>query len=163
RETAGSFQPLSLTSRRELANKMLREYLKFLSPKQLSQLLATSFRVDWSDVLSEWYDSFEQIDQPSVTDVFFDHVAEYRVQRRTRPRLEQVRWYCMPVYPYMDERLFDVYRSVPLAHLHAEQASLALLCDYQTGLERLPSAALHFNLPIYQEYRYRHLLHLGPV
>jgi hypothetical protein len=163
RETAGSFQPLSLTSRRDLADKMLREYLKFFPPKKLPQLLAPPFLAPWDDVLSEWYDSFDRIDQPSLMDVFLDHVADYRVQRRTRPRLEQARWYCLPIYPFMDARVFEIYRRIPLSHLHAEQAPLALLSDYRTGLEKLPSAARHFNLPINQEYRYRHLLHLAPV
>jgi hypothetical protein len=63
----------------------------------------------------------------------------------------------------MDARLVDLYRRIPLSHVEAEQASLALLSDYKTGLEKLPSAANHFDLPIHQEYRYRHLIHLGLV
>jgi hypothetical protein len=163
RETAGSFQPISVKSKRGLANKMLAEYLKLLSPEQLRKLIAPHYRVSWNDLLDEWYDSFEQIEQPSIMDVFLDHVADYRVQRRTRGRLEQARWYCLPVYPFMDERVYSIYLRLPLRHLHAEQAPLALLCDYKTGLEKLPSAARHYSLPICQGYRFRHLIHLGHI
>ena len=163
RETAGSFQPLNLKSKRDLASCMLSEYLKFFTAEQVSSILTPDYSIPWTDVLDEWQESFEQIDQPTVMDVFLDHVADYRVQRRTRPRLEAARWYCLPVYPFMDERIYNVYRRLPLSHLHAEQAPLALLCDYKTGLEKLPPAARHFGLPMHRGYRYRHLIHFGHV
>ena len=163
RETAGSFQPLYMQSRRDLARHMLREYLKLLSPDQLSKLLAPPFGVSWKDVLDEWYESFEQVEQPSIMDVFLDHVADYRVQRRTRSRIEQSRWYCVPIYPFMDERPYNIYRRMPLSHLHAEQAPLALLSAYKTGLEKLPPAARQFSLPMNKGYRYRRLIHFGHV
>jgi hypothetical protein len=111
--------------------------------------------------LDEWRDSFEAIDQQSIMDVFMDHVTDYRVQRRTRPRLDQSRWFCLPVYPYMDECLNTTYRSLPLAHLDAERAHLGLLADYGVGLEDLPTAAHSIlRLSISKEYRYRHVIHL---
>ena len=95
--------------------------------------------------------------------MYLEHIADYRVQRRTRPRLEQIRWYCLPVHPYMDMHYYTTYWSLPLAHIHAERAPLELLCSYKTGLELLPSASHHFGMPIMQEFRYRHLLHWGRV
>jgi Asparagine synthase len=163
RETSGSFQPLSMKSKRDLAQHMLREYLTRFHSDQIAKLLAPALRVSWQDVLDEWFDSFEQIQQESILDVFLDHVADYRVQRRTRPRLEQARFFCLPVYPYMDERLYSIYRRLPLSHVHAERAPLALLSSYNSGLENLPSPAFPFDIPIYQSYQYRHFLHLGRV
>jgi hypothetical protein len=163
RETTGSFQPLTLKSRQELAAHMLRSAMSSFTPAQISEVLAEPYRVAWGDVRDEWFASFEQIDQPSLTDVYLEHVADYRVQRRTRPRFEQIRWYCLPVYPYMDMHYYTTYWSLPLAHIHAERAPLELLCSYKTGLERLPSASHHFGMSIMQEFRYRHLLHWGRV
>jgi hypothetical protein len=163
RETTGSFQPLALRSRQELAACMLRSAMSSFTPAQASEVLAEPYRVAWDDVRDEWFTSFEQIDQPSLTDVYLEHMADYRVQRRTRPRFEQVRWYCLPVYPYMDMPYYTTYWSLPLAHIHAERAPLQLLCSYKIGLERLPSASHHFGMSIMQEFRYRHLLHWGRV
>ena len=48
--------------------------------------------------------------------------------------------------------------------MEAERAHLALLCSYKTGIEELPNAARSFmNVPIYKEYKYRHIVHLGRV
>ena len=163
RETTGSFQPLALKNRLDLATHMLRSTLSLFTPAQVSEVLARPYRVPWDHVWDEWCMSFEQIDQPSLTDVYMEHIADYRVQRRTRPRLEQVRWYCLPVYPFMDMDYATAYRSLPLAHIHAERAPLALLCSYKTGLEQLPSASYRFGMPIRHEFRYRHLLHCGRV
>jgi Asparagine synthase len=161
RETPGSLQPIALKSKRELARHMLHEYLTSFPVDHAQRLLVPAFRVPWQDVLDEWFDSFEQINQDSILDVFLDHVADHRVQRRTRARLDQVRWFCLPVYPYMDDRLYGTYRRLPLSQVHAEQASIALLCSYNTGLEKLPSPAVRFGMSLDKAYRYRHLLHAG--
>ena len=161
RETPGSLQPVALKSKHELARHMLREYLTSFSVDHAHRLLVPAFRVPWQDVLDEWFDSFEQINHDSILDVFLDHVADHRVQRRTRARLDQVRWFCLPVYPYMDDRLYGTYRRLPLSQVQGEQASIALLCSYNTGLEKLPSPAVRFGMPMDKAYRYRHLLHAG--
>jgi hypothetical protein len=163
RETPGSLQPISLKNKHELARHMLREYLTSFPADHAHRLLMPAFRVPWQDVLDEWFDSFEQINHDSILEVFLEHVADYRVQRRTRPRLDQVRWFCLPVYPYMDDRLYGTYRRLPLSQVHGEQASIALLCSYKTGLEKLPSPALRFGMPMARTYRYRHILHAGRV
>jgi Asparagine synthase len=163
RETPGSIQPIALKSKRELARHVLREYSTFFPLDHANRLLVPAFRVPWQDVLDEWYDSFERINHESILDVFLEHVADYRVQRRTRPRLDQVRWFCLPVYPYLDDRLYHTYRRLPLSQVHAEQASIALLCSYKTGLEKLPSPALRFGMPMDKAYRYRHILHGGRI
>jgi Asparagine synthase len=163
RETSGSLQPIEFKSKRELARHMLREYSTYFGVDQAHKLLMPALRIPWQDVLDEWFDSFERINQDSILEVFLDHVADYRVQRRTRPRLDQVRWFCLPVYPYMDDRLYGTYRRLPLSQVHAEQASIALLCSYKTGLEKLPSPALRFGMAMDQAYRYRHILHGGRI
>jgi hypothetical protein len=134
RETPGSLQPIALKSKRELARQMLHEYSTYLGAAQVHKLLVPALRVPWQDVLDEWFSSFEQINYDSILEVFLEHVADYRVQRRTRARLDQVRWFCLPVYPYMDDRLYRAYRRLPLSQVHGEQASIALLCSYKTGL-----------------------------
>jgi hypothetical protein len=160
----GPFRPLAIKNRHELADCMLRNYMTFLTPDQAYKLVSSCNRVTWQDVLDEWYGSFERIEQQSLMDVYLDHMTDYRVQRRTRPRIESARWFCVPIYPYMDERLYSTYRSLPLAHLDAERAHLELLCDYKTGVENLPSASRAFaRFPIYKEYQYRHLIHWGRV
>jgi hypothetical protein len=163
RETPGSLQPIAFKSKDELARHMLREYSTSFRVDQADRLLVPAFRVPWQDVMDEWFESFERINYESILEVFLEHVADYRVQRRTRPRLDQVRWYCLPVYPYMDDRLYDTYRRLPLSQVHAEQASIALLRSYKTGLEKLPSPALRFGMRMDQAYRYRHVLYAGRV
>ena len=163
RETPGSLQPIALKSKRELARQMLHEYSTYFGAAQVHKLLVPALRVPWQDVLDEWFSSFDQISYDSILEVFLEHVADYRVQRRTRARLDQVRWFCLPVYPYMDDRLYRAYRRLPLSQVHGEQASIALLCSYKTGLEKLPSPAVRFGMPMDKAYRYRHILHGGRI
>jgi len=161
RETAGSFNPMSVKSKHALAQHMWREYVVEFSPEHAHAILNDPYRVSSGDMRDEWFESFEQIDQPSVMEVFLEHVRDYRVQRRTRHRIDTARWFCSPVYPYMDDRLYMTYLNLPLEHLHGELAPLGLLSDYKLGLEQLPAAAGHFGMPIHQEYRYRQVLRLG--
>jgi hypothetical protein len=138
--------------------------MKLFSYDQIRRLLDTSACPPWKDVMDEWEASFDQIDQSTMMDVYLDHVLDYRLQRRTRPRIDQIRWYCQPLYPYMDSRVYTAYRSLPLAHLEGERVHSALLESYGTGLENLPSAhARLIGLPLKHEYRLRHVIHLGRV
>ena len=160
----GPFQSLFLKSKQDLAKRVLQASMSLFSAEQAQTLLAPQYRVSWQDILEEWFDSFEQIEQQSIMDVYLDHMTDYRLQRRTRVRIESMRWFCLPIYPYMDERLYTTYRSLPLAHLDGERAHCALLCDYKTGLENLPYAGRSFaGIPIYKEYHYRHAIHFGRV
>lgn len=160
----GPFQPLSLKSKHDLAKRVLQAFMSLLTAEQARTLLAPQYRAAWQDVLDEWFNSFAQIEQQSIMDVYLDHMTDYRVQRRARVRIESMRWFCLPIYPYMDERLYTTYRSLPLAHLDGERAHRALLCDYKTGLENLPYAGRSFaGVPIYKEYHYRHVIHFGRV
>ena len=120
--SVGPFQPLALKSRRDLAARMLQAFMSQFTPDCAREVLAPPYCVSWQDVLDEWFDSFEKIEQQSIMDVYMDHLLDYRLQRRTRPFIDAVRWSCLPIYPYMDERLYRVYRSLPLAHLNAERA-----------------------------------------
>jgi Asparagine synthase len=160
----GPFRPLAVKNKADLADRMLRMYTNQFSPMQARKILAEPFHVAWEDILDEWRESFKQIEQESIMDIYLDHALDYRVQRRARLRLDAARWFCLPLYPYMDERLYSAYRSLPLNHLKGERAHIALLCDYKTGLENIPSAQRNFSgMPIYKEYRYRDLIHLGRI
>ncbi len=161
RETAGAFNPLAIKSKHDLAHQMLRSHMTQFNAEQAHNVLADPYRASWKDVLDEWFDSFDQIEQESMLDVYQEHVATYWVIRRTRSRIDPARWFCLPVYPYMDKRVYTTYLRLPLSHVHAEQAPLALLCNYETGLEKLRAAANHFSMPIHKEYRHRHIIQLG--
>jgi asparagine synthetase B (glutamine-hydrolysing) len=158
----GAYWPMSIKSKQELADLILKYSIEFFTPTQTRKILTPSFNVSWQDVLDEWYQSFNQIQQDSVFDVYIDYRINFRYQRRTRPRLEAVRWFCQPIYPYMDRQLYNIFRSIPLNHLESERAHLALLCDYKTGIEKIPNAARSFaNVSIYKEYRYSQIVHFG--
>ncbi len=159
----GPFRLQSLRSKRDIADQLLLAFMDKLTAVQAYKVLAPPYCVSWQDVLDEWFDSFEQIQQQSIIDVYMDHLLDYRSQRRTRMRINQECWFCLPVYPYTDKRLYNAYRSLPLAHLDGIRAHLALLCDYKTGIENLPSAnrSIFTKLPIYKEYNYRHIVHLS--
>ncbi len=160
----GPFQPLRVKTKQELSAHLLRVYMKLFAYDDIRRLLDRSACPSWQSILDEWWASFEEIDQSTIMDVYLDHVLDYRLQRRTRPRIDQIRWYCQPVYPYMDDRVYTAYRSLPLSHLDGEQAHAALLESYGTGLEDLPSAHTRFvRLPLKYEYRIRHVIHLGRV
>jgi hypothetical protein len=160
----GPFQPLSFKTKRKVGEALLKASMTNFSPQEANGLVSGSFRADWQDILHEWFDSFERIEQQSMMDVYMDHALDHRVQRRARLRIDSSRWFCLPIYPYMDARVYSAYRSLPLEHLKGERAHLALLASYQTGLENLPSAArLFFNVPIAKEYRYRHVVHTGRI
>ncbi len=156
----GPFLLHSLKSKRDIADRLLKSFSDVFTADQAFKILNPPFRVSWQDVSDEWYDSFEKIQQQSIIDVYMDHVLDYRLQRRTRPRIESVRFGCLPIYPFMSERVYSAYRSLPLAHLDGVRAHLALLSDYKSGLENLPSANRTLvSVPIYKEYNYRHLVH----
>jgi hypothetical protein len=158
----GPFRASRLKSRDTLARNVLSLYMKFFTPKQAEALVSPQHRVLWIDVLDEWYESFREIDQQSIMDVYLDHSITYRLQRRTRMRMDQSRWFVSPLYPYMDARLSRTYRSLPISHLESERAHLLLLEDYRTGLERLPSAArTAMHVPIRFEYKLRHPFYWG--
>ncbi|MGH8057644.1 MAG: asparagine synthase-related protein [Candidatus Entotheonellia bacterium] len=160
----GGFNPLAVACRPALARYMLAGYMTQFTPSQAASILAPGYRVSWQDVLDEWVDSFDQIQQPTMADVCLEHMTDYSHQRRIRPLIEPTRWFCLPAYPYLDQQLYTAYYRLPLAHLQADQAHLALLCDYRTGLEKLPSSAWRFpRLPISQQYRYRSLIQLGRI
>lgn len=160
----GPFQPLRTKNKQELSTQLLRVYMNLFSYGHIRQLLDKSFCPPWQDVMDEWDESFDQIDQSTIMDAYLDHILDYRLQRRTRPRIDQIRWYCQPLYPYVDNRVYSAYRSLPLPHLDGEQAHLALLESYGTGLENLPSAQRRFvGVPLKHEYRLRHAIHLGRV
>jgi hypothetical protein len=130
------------------------------SGEQAFKIIAPSHRVPWSRVLEEWFESFEQIDAESIIDVCLQHMTEYKHQRVIRTRIDQARWFCLPVYPYMDDLVFAAYYSLPLDHLKGDRAHLALLSDYKLGLEKVRAAAFHL-VPMDKEYRYRHIIHRG--
>jgi len=158
----GAFNPWTLKSTDRLAACMLQGYMTLLTVDQISRLLAPPYRASWQDVLDEWFDSFAQIEQQSVIDVCLDHMMDYSHQRRIRPRIDSLRWFTLPIYPYLDERLYTVYRSLPLPLLRGDRIYLDLLRNYKTGLENFPSAARSWTgLPIRKEYGYRHVIHYG--
>jgi hypothetical protein len=155
---------LRLKSKEELANLMFRLHMSQFEPGEALNIVSEPYRTSWEDVLDEWSRSFDEIDQQSLTDVYLDHGMDYRVQRRARVRLDSARWFSLPIYPYMDERVYSAYRSLPLDHLLGERAHIGLLSSYKLGLEKVPSAQRRFaGLPISAEYRYRNIIHLGRV
>lgn len=129
----GPFRLQSLKSKRDIAERLLLPRNGKFTADQAFKMLAPPYRVLWQDLLDEWFDSFEQIQQQSIIDVYMDHILDYRLQRRTRPRIESVRGFCLPIYPYMDKRVYTTYRSLPLAHLDGVLAHLSLLCNYKTN------------------------------
>ena len=158
----GPYWTMSIKNKSELANCLLKAELNNFTASQALKILAPSYSVSWQDLLDEWHDSFNQIDQQTVFDVFLDHSLNQRVQRRTRPRLEAVRWFCNPVYPYMDNKLYSAFRSVPLKYMEGEKAHIELLRSYNTGIEQFPNAARRFaGVPLDKEYKYRRFVHLG--
>jgi hypothetical protein len=158
----GAFDPFSVHSKPDLARLMLRGYMSQFGGEQASKIIAPPHHIPWKDVLEEWFESFEGIDEDSIIHVCLHHMTEYKHQRVQRPRIDSARWFCLPVYPYMDDQLYTVYYNLPVDHLKADRAHLALLSDYKLGLEKVRAAASHF-MPIYNEYRYRHIIHLGRV
>ena len=160
----GPFWPWAMKTRQELASQMLSAQMDKFTPKQIMKILDPSLNIAWEDILAEWYKSFNQINQNSIMEVYWDHQLDYRVQRRARIRLDASRWFCQPVYPYMDRKLYTAFRTIPMEHLKGERAHLSLLSSYDKGLEDLPNAARGFTgVPIYKEYRYRHIVHAGRV
>ncbi len=149
-------------SKSALAQAMLEAESCLFTPERLARILASDFQVPYEDVKEEWNDSFTAIARQSILDVFLEHVGDYHVQRRTRPRLEQARYACTPVYPYMDYKLYSMLRRLPLRHLHAEKTHIGVLSDYKIGLEKYPHADHSvLPMPILNEYKYRRLIDLG--
>jgi hypothetical protein len=152
----------SYTSKSALAKGMLEAESCLFTPERLTRILASDFQVPYEDVREEWNDSFAPIVHESILDIFLEHIGDYHVQRRTRPRLEQARYACLPVYPFMDYKLYRTVRRLPLEHLDAEKTHLGVLRGYMMGLEHYPHADhWTFRLPILKEYKYRRLIDLG--
>lgn len=160
----GPFWPWAMKTKQELASHMLSAQMDKFTPQQLMLILDPSFGITWGDVLAEWNESFHQINHNAIMEVYWDHQLDYRVQRRARIRLDASRWFCQPVYPYMDKKLYTAFRTIPMEHLKGERAHLSLLSNYKMGLENIPNAARWITrVPIYKEYRYRHIFHAGRV
>jgi len=160
----GPFRTWAIKRPGELADRLLQAQATNFPPEEMTRILASPFRAGWADVLDEWRRSFEEMYRGSVMELYFDFLLAYRIQRRTRQRLDAARWFCLPVYPYMDGELYRTFRSIPLEHLRDERAHLALLSDYRNGLEGLVNSARHvLGVPIEKEYRYRHLVHAARV
>lgn len=160
----GPYPISSYKSKSALVQGMLEAERGLFTPEQLIRILAADFQVPYEEVKEEWNDSFVPIKQQSVLDVFLDHIGDYHVNRRTRPRLEQTRYACTPVYPFLDYKLYTTSRSLPLEHLNAERTHLGVLTGYGIGLERYPHADhLALGLPIHKEYTYRRLVDLGRI
>jgi hypothetical protein len=143
---------------------MLEAESGLFTPEQLRRILAPDFQVPYEDVREEWNDSFAPIAHQSILDVFLEHIGDYHVQRRTRPRLDQTRYVCTPVYPFLDYKLYATSRSLPVEHLYAERTHLGVLLDYGIGLEQYAHADHRaLGLPIYKEYKYRRVVDLGRI
>lgn len=156
----GDFDPHKLKSTSELADKLLSVYHTGLQPDVLKMVLCADFQIPWDTVMTSWRDSFAG--SGSLQDQYIDHVLDYRLQRRTCPRLDQSRLYCLPLFPYIDERLYSVYRQLPLAEIVEERAHIDVLSSYASGLENISSNAKAFlRLPIKYEYAARHAIHAG--
>ncbi len=155
----GTVQPAKMKKVSDLVLPLLQvQMYRFPGPEAV-KLLSARFGVTWNDILDEWHDSFAQIPGQPVVDMYLDHMLENRIQRRTRPRLDAARWFCQPVYPYMDNELYNTFRSIPLEHLAAERAHLSLLSCYRSGLEGLPNAARYqAGMPISREYEFRRIV-----
>lgn len=157
----GGFDLHSLRSVEELSGKLLSMYHTWLTGDDISLVLASELRVPWNEVMHEWRSSLD-VPHTSIQDLYMDHIFDYRCQRRTGPRLDQSRPFCTAVFPYVDERLYSVYRQLPFREIVEERAHIALLCSYQTGLENIPSAAKAFlRIPLKHEFRARPLVNLG--
>jgi hypothetical protein len=160
----GPFWPWAIKTKQELASHMLSAQMDKFTPKNVMHILDPSLSISWKDVLAEWNASFHQINHNAIMEVYWDHQLDYRVQRRARIRLDASRWFCQPVYPYMDKKLYTAFRTIPMEHLKGERAHLSLLSNYNKGLENLPNAARWITrVPISQEYRYHHIFHAGRV
>lgn len=158
----GALRVQGIRKRSTLAQDMLTGQMDRFSPAAALGLLAPAYHVTWQEVLDEWQDSFARIPDQPMVDIYLDHLLENRIHRRTRPRLDAARWFCQPVYPYMDNQLYRIFRSIPLEHLTDERAHIALLSDYRSGLELLPNAARHqAGIPLGREYACRHLVRLA--
>lgn len=144
----------------ELAAKMLKAYHQWLKPDELSLILDPSLQVPWADQMDEWNLSFVTL-ATEIPDLYIDHLLDYRLQRRTYPRLDQSRPWCVPIMTYIHENVYAAYRQLPLAEIVEERAHVDLLCNYATDLENIPSSAKAFlRLPLKYEFKARKLVQL---
>jgi len=152
----GEFDFHKIRNVEELSRKMLQAYHTWMSAEEVQLILPPHLRVEWEAFLSEWNDSFSG-SQGSMQDLFIDHLLDNRIQRRTLPRLDQSRPWCVPIMAFIDERVYSAYRTLPLSEIVEEKAHLSLLRNYRTGLENIPSAAKAFlGLPLKYEYHARY-------
>ena len=154
----GNFDFHHVGSVDELSDRMFATYHTWMQADELSTILDPSLRVSWDDLKAEWRQTFDAPHQ-SIQDLYMDHVLDYRLQRRTLPRLDQSRPHCIPVLAFIDERVYAAYRRLPINEIVEERAHIGLLCDYGTGLENLPSTGKAFlGLPLKHEYNARKLI-----
>lgn len=151
----GNFDFHKVRTVEELSKKMLQAYHTWMTADEVRLILPPGLRVEWEEFMAEWNASFSG-SHDSLQDLFIDHVLDNRVQRRTLPRLDQSRPWCVPIMAFVDERVYSAYRTLPLSEIVEEKAHLSLIRDYQSGLENIPSAAKAFlGLPLKYEYRAR--------
>lgn len=152
----GNFDFHKVRTVEELSKKMLQAYHTWLTADEVRLIVSPYLRVEWDELVSEWNASFTSNHDGSLQDLFIDHLLDNRLQRRTLPRLDQSRPWCVPIMAFVDERVYSAYRTLPLSEIVEEKAHLSLIRDYQTGLENIPSAAKAFlGLPLKYEYRAR--------
>lgn len=158
-----SFALASVRTPHELARRMLASTEGWLTPEEASLVFHPSLRVPWDDTVAEWDESFD-IPHTSIWDLYTEKMMDLRLQRRTGPRIDQARPFCAPLYPYIDERVYSVYRQLPLRELVEERAHIGLLSSYGERLEDFPSTAkASLRIPVKHEYRARHVIHAARI
>ncbi len=150
----GPFNPWKIKTKEDLSKAILKAQFAYFNNSELLNILNGRTKNYYDCVLDEWNESFNLIDNQSIVDIYLDHQLAHRVQRRTRPRLEQIRWFCQPVYPYMDRSVYNAFRSIPVEYLKGEKAHIELLKSYKTGIERFPNNARYFlRIPLGVEHK----------
>ncbi len=150
----GPFNPWKIKTKDELSMAVLSAQLNYFNSSELKKILNGTERNYWECILDEWNQLFNNIDNQSIIDIYLDYLLAYRMHRRTRPRHEQIRWFCMPVYPYMDRAVFNAFRTIPVKYIKCDRAHIELIKSYKTGIENFAhSARYSFKIPLGIEYK----------
>lgn len=157
----GAYNAHAIRTREGLARAILRSWATLFPPHEAEALVPGFAGCTFADVVDAVNQNMDQVEGDSIPDVCREFLMRYRMGRRTRGRLDAARCYCTPLYPFVDERLMSVFRTLPRAHLETERAHIAALGTYGLGLDDVPiSARWKLGIPIREEYARRRRIRL---
>lgn len=83
----------------------------------------------FEEMADRWEKQYAICCSDDLNHIFQQGLIRTRGLGRVGPTFDQMRLYAYPIYPYIDNRIIDAYRSLPKNHLRWEKAHIAQISE----------------------------------